>query len=40
VIALSDVLLQHGGRPVLAGFSGGLDSSFLLHACAASPTLR
>jgi tRNA(Ile)-lysidine synthase len=34
VIALSDVLLQHGGRPVLVGFSGGLDSSVLLHACA------
>ena len=40
MIALSDVLLQHGGRPVLAGFSGGLDSSVLLHACAASPSLR
>lgn len=34
MIALSDVLLQHGGRPVLVGFSGGLDSSVLLHACA------
>jgi tRNA(Ile)-lysidine synthase len=40
VIALSEVLSRHEGRPVLVGFSGGLDSSVLLHACAASPSLR
>jgi tRNA(Ile)-lysidine synthase len=40
VIALSDALSRHEGRPVLVGFSGGLDSSVLLHACAASPPLR
>ena len=40
MIALSEVLSRHEGRPVLVGFSGGLDSSVLLHACAASPTLR
>ena len=40
MIALSDVLSRHEGRPVLVGFSGGLDSSVLLHACAASPSLR
>jgi len=40
VVALSEVLSRHEGRPVLVGFSGGLDSSVLLHACAASPTLR
>ena len=40
MIALSDVLLEHEGRPILVGFSGGLDSSALLHACAESPSLR
>jgi tRNA(Ile)-lysidine synthase len=40
VIALSGMLSRHEGRPVLVGFSGGLDSSVLLHACAASPSLR
>lgn len=40
MIALSDVLSCHEDRPILAGFSGGLDSSVLLHACAASPSLR
>ena len=40
MIALSDVLSRHERRPILVGFSGGLDSSVLLHACAASPTLR
>ena len=40
MIALSEVLSRHEGRPVLVGFSGGLDSSVLLHACAASPSLR
>ena len=40
MIALSDALSCHGGRPVLVGFSGGLDSSVLLQACAALPSLR
>ena len=40
MIALSEVLSRHQGRPILVGFSGGLDSSVLLHACAASPSLR
>lgn len=38
--ALTEVLSRDDGRPVMLGFSGGLDSSVLLHACAASAQLR
>lgn len=34
--ALAERLLRDDGRPIVVGFSGGLDSTVLLHACAAS----
>ena len=40
IALLRRVARATSGRPVLVGFSGGLDSSVLLHACAASPPLR
>ena len=38
--ALPDLLMRNEGRPLMVGYSGGLDSSVLLHALALHPESR
>ncbi len=38
--ALPDVVMRNAGRPLLVGYSGGLDSTVLLHWLAGQPELR
>jgi len=40
VLALPDIVDRAGGRPLLVGFSGGMDSMVLLHLFASDPASR